>query len=367
MKKLIFPIFVLLVFSSCKKSGDNIIWEKSFGTGTAMFIKATADSGMLSCGEAGGKQYLIYLDKNRSKVTEYISSDNGLLSSAWYSKNCIIAAGSSEGKMVLMRLDNEGNKLKDTIFSTTYYIDRTSMCYLGNGELLAVGSANPDSSDMGATGLFFVWLDTTCTVSNHKEILETTFIAANDFVTDNDGNIYIATTRKSASGKPKAGVAGFNNLLQKLWETELYNNPDFGAASLDIELDNSGNVYVSGKTELSVSSGTANNSFIASLTGNGGVRWKKYLEYANTGSSLRLDDSGQPLVLNMNCFIISILNSDDGSSAGIIRTYNVCDSNNTDAFGLCIDLDRDGNILMAGSKGNGFYLAVKSSLAQSPV
>lgn len=367
MKRLLFPICVLLVFSSCKKSGDNIIWEKSFATGSALFIKAMADSGILSCGEAEGKQYLLRLDKNRNKVTEYKSSDPGLLSSAWYADNCLIAAGSTQGKMILMRLDREGNILADTTFSTTYNIDRTTICYLGDGELLAVGSANPDSSDIGATGLFFVWFDTALTVSSHKEILETAFIAVNDLVTDNEGNIFIATTKRSGSLKPKAGAVKFNNLLQKLWETELYNNPSFGAASLDISLDNSGNVYVSGKTELSVSSGTVNNSFIASLTSGGGVRWKKYLEYANTGSSMRFDDSGQPMVLNMNCFIISILNPDDGSSTGIIRTYDVCDPANTDAFGLCMDQDWDGNILMAGAKGGGYYLVIKSSLALSAV
>jgi len=366
MNRLLFLIFLLLIFSSCKKISDNIIWEKSFGPGTAMFIKATSDSGIISCGESGGKQYFLYLDKNRNKVTEYKSSDDGLLSSAWTSNDCIIAAGSKTGKMLLMRLDNRGSKIWDTIFSTTYYIDRTSLSYLGNGELLAVGSANPDSSDTGVTGLFFVWFDTTGAITNHDEIKGTTFIAANDFTTDYAGNIYLAMTRKGAAN-PKAGIAKYNNLLQKIWETDLYNNPSFGAASLGIKLDITGNIYVSGETELSVSTGVTDNSFLASLTGSGSVRWKKYLEYANSGSSLRLDDSGKPMMLNMNCFIIDILNPEDGSSSGIIRTYSVCDSNNTDAFGLCIDLDYDGNVLMAGSKGGGFYLAIKSSFTQSPV
>ena len=61
---------------------------------------------------------------------------------------------------------------------------------------------------------------------------------------------------------------------------------------------------------------------------------EKYLEYANSGTSVRLDESGQPMMLNMNCFIVNILNPDDGSSSGIIRTYDVCDSNNTDVLGM---------------------------------
>ena len=181
-----------------------------------MFIESTADSGIVSCGEAGGKQYFLYLDKNKKKVMEYKSADGGSLSSAWCSKNCLIAAGSTAGKMLLTRLDYEGNKLWDITFSTTYNIDRTSLCYLGDGELLAVGSASPDSSDTGATGLFFVWFDTTGTINNHSEIKETTFISANDAITDNTGNIYLALTRKSITTKPKAGVVKYNNLLQRI-------------------------------------------------------------------------------------------------------------------------------------------------------
>ena len=69
--------------------------------------------------------------------------------------------------------------------------------------MLAVGSASPDSSDTGAAGLFFVWFNTTGAVNNHSEIKEATFISANDFITDNTGNIYLAITRKSASANRK--------------------------------------------------------------------------------------------------------------------------------------------------------------------
>lgn len=367
MNRILIPVFLLLIISSCRKISDNIIWEKSFGPGTALFIKSTADSGIISCGEKGGKQYFLFLDKKRNKVMDYKSADGGSLSSSWWSKGCFIAAGSTSGKMLLMRLDYHGNKLWDTTFSAAYNIERASLCYLGNGELLAIGSATPDSSNTGATGLLFIWFDTTGAISNRAEINEATFIAANDVVTDNSGNIYLALTRKSGSSRTKAGVAKYNSQLQKIWETDLYNNPAAGAASLAIDIDNSGNIFVSGKTELSVSSGNVNNSFFAFLRSNGIVRWKKYLEYANSGSAVILDDSEMPMILNSSCFIINILNPADSSYLGIIRTYNVCDPNNTDAFGFSLDMNLDGNILMAGSKGGGYYLAVKSTLALSPV
>jgi hypothetical protein len=250
----------------------------------------------------------------------------------------------------------------DTILTTTKYIDQASLCYLGNGNLLAVGTTNPDSISSLVTGLLFVWFDTTGSVTNRREIKESSSISANKIVTDNSGNIYLALTRRNIGAKSKATIAKYNSQLQILWEKELYNNPSFGASSLGIALDNSGNVYVSGKTELSMTDGVFNNSFLASITSTGSVRWKKYLENSNSGSSVTLDDTGLVLMLNLNCFIISRLDPADGTDSGRIRVFDACDSYKTDALGFDFDINYDGNILMAGSKGGGFYLVLKSSM-----
>ena len=69
--------------------------------------------------------------------------------------------------------------------------------------------------------------------------------------------------------------------------------PDVGASSLGICLDNSRNIYVSGKTEISGVSGSSDNSFSAKLTNDGIVKWKKYPEISNSGSSVRIDENGQ--------------------------------------------------------------------------
>jgi hypothetical protein len=363
MHKLTAPLILLSLFiSGCKKNSDHPIWERSFGTGTAFFTKVTADSGIISCGETGGRPFFIRLDKNKNKVAEFKSSIPGLYSSAWSDNVCFIAAGSSEGKMLLERFDNKLNSVWDTTLTTTYYIDQASLCYLGNGNLLAVGTTNPDSISSGVTGLLFVWFDTTGSVTNRREIKESSSISAKKVVTDNSGNIYLALTRRNIGAKSQAAVAKYNSQLQKLWETELYNNPIFGASSLGIALDNSGNVYVSGKTELSVANGVLNNSFLASITTTGNVRWKKYLENSNSGSAVILDGTGLTLMLNLNCFIISRLDPADGTDSGRIRVFDVCDSYKTDALGFDFDINFDGNILMAGSKGGGFYLILKSSL-----
>ena len=365
MNRLLALLILVLIFSpGCRKSTNNPVWERSYGTGIAMFVKATADSGLFGCGEMGGKPYLIKIDRNKNKISDYKYNVDGLFSSAWLNSDLTIVAGSTKGKMLITCFNNQDSLLWDTTFSSSYYINYSSVCFLGNGELMVVGSAKPDSLIIGATGLLFVWLNTTGTIIDKKEIKESAFISANKVVTDNSGNIYLALTRRFTGSKSKATVAKYNNQLQKTWETELYNNPSYGASSLGIWLDISGNIYLSGKTELAISTGSADNSFAASLTNGGSIIWKKYLEDTNSGSSLMVDEPGRVLILNYNCFIINILSSNDGSATGTIRTFNVCDSKNTDAFAQDLDINYDGNIIVAGTNSGEFYIGIKPFILQ---
>jgi hypothetical protein len=269
--------------------------------------------------------------------------------------------------MILAELDKKCNLIRDTTFTTTYLIDFTSLLYLGNGQLLAVGSAASDSANTGASGLLFVWSDTAGTITDLKEIKETTFISANKAIADNSGNIYLALTRKNLGGKSKASVAKYDNLLQKIWEKELYNNPQFGASSLGLALDGTGNVYVSGRTELSVTGGVETTSFLALYYPQADTLRKKYLEDSNSGSSVILNAEGQVMLLNLNCFVINVLNSSLGTTEGIIRPFDACDSKSTDAFGYDFRFNYDGSVLLSGSRGGGFYLALKSYIVQPPL
>jgi hypothetical protein len=358
------PVLILILFLSpgCRKSSEQIVWEKNYGTGNAISIKATADSGIISCGESGGKPYLIKLDKNKEKLSDYLVGDDGIFSSVWFDSDFIIAAGSSNGKMLIACLNSQNSLLWDTTFSSSFNIDYSSVCYLGNGEFVAVGSASRESINSLVTGLYCVWFNTAGAISNKKEIKEFSSMSANKVINDISGNIYIALTRQSAGSVPRAAVAKYNRLFQKIWETELYNNPNFGASSLGIALDNSGFIYVSGKTQLSSGSGSVDNSFCVKLENNGIIKWKKYLESTNSAASILIDESGQLLILNRNCFRINILNTTDGTETGVIRTFNTCDPVTTDAFGEEFDISYDGNLILSGSKDHGFYLVMKSSL-----
>ena len=361
MRRIIPVLLLIILFSSCRKSESDFLWNKSYGKGMAYFLSATADSGLISCGETDGKPYLVRLDKNRRQVFDYSGPDAGLFSAVWFDTSGYVTGGNAGGDMLLMHLSPDGTLLWEKTFDAGFRVDFTSLFYAGNGNLLAIGTASPDSSDSGTTGILFVRFDTTGQVMEENKINEVNFVAASGAHVDGEGNIILALTRQAPGARPKASVAMYNDLLQKLWETELYNNPDFGAASLSVIADGSGNIYLSGKTELPSEEGTLNNSFLASLSSSGTVRWKKYLESSNQGSALIFDDVGDIMMLNRNCFIINIANTDDGSDAGLIRMFSLCDSYNTDALGAGLALSYDGNIYVAGSHGGNFYLALKSS------
>ncbi len=360
MKRSFALLTLVIVSVSCTKEESDFIWEKSFGQGHAYYLISTSDSGFVSCGSVDNRPFLLKLNKDKKSLVEFQSEREGLFSSVWSGTSCFIAGGSSNGKMLLSGIDNEGSMLWDTLISASFNIDLTNLSYYGNGDLLAVATPFPDSTGSGNTGILFVKFDTTGCIIEGKEVEETGLISVNRITIDDSGNILLPITRKKDAGKKQASAAKYTLDLNKLWETKLFNNPGFGAESLGIITGRDGNIYFSGNTELSVDDGVLNNSFLVSLSSSGSVNWKKYFEKSNAGTALIFDENRLLMMLNRNCFIVSLANTDDGSEAGRLRIFDVCDPVNTDALGADFDLTYEGNILMAGSLGGYYYLALKS-------
>ena len=368
MKRLIPVLVLFMLFASCKKSETGSMWEKAYGTGEAFFVGTTPDSGIIACGQEKNYPYLLRLDKSKKIILDFESDEPGLFSSVWFDTSGYVTGGNCEGQMSLMRYSTGGNMLWEKEFDTDFRIDYTNLIYEGNGALLAIGTANPDSAESESAGLLFVRFDTTGQVINKKQIsgavfndyTDPDFIAANKFTLDNNGNIYLALTTNISGGKPKACVAKFSSLFQLLWKTEIFNNPGYGSSSKAVITDGSGNVYVAGKTQITSNNGILNNSFLASVNNSGSVRWKNYLENSNEGSSLIFDESQNILMLNRNCFIIDKKDSGNNVDAEILRTFSACVSETTDAFGTDLVINYDKNIVLAGSYGGNFYLALKS-------
>ncbi|MBN1107213.1 MAG: hypothetical protein JXR66_10460 [Bacteroidales bacterium] len=362
MNKIVLLLLAALLFFSCKKEEDNnIIWEKSFGAGHAYFIEQTSDSGLICCGTLGASPYVIKYSSGMMPDAFYTSSSSGRFTSAWWCSDCIIAAGSSEGKMLVERMDTYGNPVWDTTISAGFAVERASLIHDGNGSFLAIGSAEAESFDNNESGIFFVRIDTSGNISEETVYNGSGFMSAGQTCADQAGNIYIPLTVISEGKKPKAILARFSSVLNKIWETELYNNPDYSASCQAVVSDGSGTLFVTGDMEASNASGVLKNSFLASVSTGGEILWKRYPENSNSGAAL-LYRQGEPLImLNRNCFIIRKANTEDGADAGIIRMFSQCDSYTTDAFGAAITEDESGNFVCAGSLGGNFYIAVKSS------
>jgi hypothetical protein len=360
MYRIILISSLLIFILSCSRKEENTLyWEKSLGKGTAVSIRATSDSGFISCGQIDNFPYFIKLDRGGRKVFDYTSENHGLYGSVVFDSSGYFLGGNSSGKMLLTRLDSAGKKVWEKTINSTFRIFKTILLKSAGKTFLGIGTANADSALNMAAGLMFVWFDSTGTIINQRIINQGLFISANDAAGDNSGNIYLALTKKETGSQSKASVTKWSATLQKYWEKELYNNPDFGAASFGIEIDNDGIIYVSGQTELPSGGKLVFNSFMVSLDNSGTIKWKKYLESSNSGAEVVLDKNGNLFMLNRNCFLIDILNPVDGNNFSKIRIIDACDSYSTDAFGSDIKISQENNILLSGSRGNSFYVAVK--------
>lgn len=360
MRKILALLSIAVLVISCKKENDNIVWNKSYGQGNAYFALATADSGIIASGVKNGKPYLLKLSSDKSLAADYTSDRDGIFTSAWGDTSCFIACGSSDGKLLISRISPDGNKIWDTTLTAGFTVEVAGLAHTGGGNFLALGSANPDSSDVGSTGLLFVRFDTSGTVLLKKEITEQYFISANKFTLDNSGNIYLALTRRNPFAKSRASVSKYNSDIQKLWETELYNNPDVTSTCRGVKIGISDSVYVTGKTEVARKEGTLDNSYVASLSKSGTVGKKKYLENSNAGYDLVFDSNERILMLNKNCFFISIIDPMAGYGSERLRMFSECDAYKTDAFGSAVDIFYNGNIIVAGSLSGNFYVALKA-------
>ena len=360
MRRLYLVFLILILLSGCKKDKSYFAWERSYGKGEARFIKVSSDSGLIACGVSESQPYLLRLDNNKMTVLEYRADIPGVFTSIAYDTSGYIAAGSTDGKMLLLRLGNTGNKIWEKVIDPGFEIGQTQLLRFDNGSFLAVGSASPDTVYDIQAGLLFMNFDSTGKVLNELEYKKGLFIAAYEAAIDDNGNIYLAITAREANSESKASVIKFNSSYQRLWELELSNNPAYGAASMAIITDGSENIYVAGRTELPKEGGALiNNSFISSITISGSLNWKKYPENSNTGTGILMTSAGEVALLNKNCFITNLLDPSDGADGGRIRMFDVCDPYNTDALASDFDVDFNNDFVLAGSLGGNFYLAIK--------
>ena len=357
------PVLVFSLFVACDRDEDRyvFIWDKTFGPGTALDVSMAADSGIVACGISSGKPLLLKITRGKVVRVNYTMEREGSFSSCWSDTSSFIVAGSSQGSLLLARIDKHGELLWDTLINASFDIDVASLVQKSDKSFLALGSASVDSLRDGVSGLLFVGFDMDGNVVSSDELVETTSIFSRGMTTDGNGNIYLPMTRKYGDHNPTAGAAKFSGELHKIWENELYNNPNYGAAAMDIVFDD-GVLYMTGRTETLRDEQVVNNSFIVALNPSTGTDiWKSYREKSNTGIDILVVPELGVLALNRNCFIASLADPLDGTDLGKIRMFNACDSYSNTEQGASVKVYYDQSLLIGGSRGGSVFVALKGT------
>lgn len=366
MQRTLF-LLVLFLLSACSKVHDNFLWYRSFGKGEAFFVSAAGDTGLVSGGIIENKPYLVYLNGKHEKVFEYSVDTSGSFTSAIACEEGIVTAGCIEDKLYLGIMDYTGTPVWSSGFSSSFKVGNVILCRTQKDNFLAVASRASDSIPGGNYGIKFISFGKDGSVISNDSIIYYSFYSVNGATIDNSGNIYLAVTKLGAGSKKKATLAKYDEAFRKIWEVELYNNPQFEASSMSVVTDYQGNVYVSGYTEYPEDATTYRNAFVASVNSSGVIRWKKYLEYKNEATSVIFDNNGQLFVLNKGCLILNIIKTDDGSVSGILRTFAACDVSFDKVYGNSATAWGGNSIVIAGVKNGSFYIVARSSEILSPI
>ncbi len=352
-------LLILIVLMGCSKDDPStFLWEKTIGTGVAYHAEVSADTLFMISGVSDDSPVFVRSVKGDNPDINYTSDLPGVYTSFSHDTDGFYLAGSSQGSMLVTGLNTDGEEMWTITVAGSSDILTSATRKYDDESFIAVGSDHPDSVEYSTFLILFY--DKQGNILEQNEISPGYNLSINDIVIMPSGEIVVALTKRYLTGKSKASVAGISAEGNIIWETELYNNKDFGAASLAVDVDSDGIIYVAGRTELTVEGGLLYNSFITSLTASGSVIWKEYLESSNSGEDIAFENGSSLIMLNKNCFVIDFVSLPDGTYTDLMRVYDACDSYDTRSLGYALDITTEGNFLLAGSKSGKFYYALRS-------
>ena len=356
MNRAIYILLALMLISCSKNETGNFIFEKSWQNGRAHDALVLSDTSFLVAGQADGMPFLIMTNRSGSRIMEYESGKAGAFTSVVDDTSAYYAAGFSGGDILVERISKNGINDWSVIISTEAYASRSIIKKDITGSFIVTGSCDPDSVD--ASSFKMVLIDRNGNITDETEVSPGYNVAASDFCTGSSGNIYLALSKNTGSAKTMASVAGVSPDGNILWEEELYNNSKFAAASMAIDIYQD-NLYVTGKTELSIEDNTLENSFLVEVDTYGNTGSKTYLENSNIGVDIVFDDFERVHLLNKNCFLVDIIGMLSDDDLTLFRTFEVCDPYQTGALAAAFDLTDDGNYLMCGSRSGKVYYSLR--------
>lgn len=361
MKRLMYFLIAVSLLSCSKNENGNFIFEKTWKDGRANDVIISSDTMYIIAGEAEGSPFIIKVNRSGSRILEYLPGVNGAFDSFIEDTSGYYAAGHSNGDILVSRINHEGEEEWSVLVAVPVDVSKAVIRPEGGDSFLVCGSADIDSADAAAFGMFSI--DRSGTVSG-ETLAEPGFdVTINDFVINAAGNIYAAMAKTVEGSKSKASVAEMTKSGVILWENELYNNSRFAAACQAVKVYDNGDIFVTGKTELNIDDNTLENSFLASLGPDGTVKMKKYLESSNCGVDIGFDGFDRAHILNRNCFIINIINNISAQledmDETLIRVFAVCDSYATDSYGSAMKITAGGDYILCGSQAGRVYYSLR--------
>ncbi|MDX2414227.1 MAG: hypothetical protein QNK33_03455 [Bacteroidales bacterium] len=358
MYRLASFLLIIVVLSSCSKDDPSeFMWEKTKGSGTVYDTKIVDDTLFLLAGTSDSKP--LFLKSSDGGKTDFIYAPEltGAFTAIAEDGAGYYLAGTSGNELLITHLDLEGAEVWDTLINVSTDVQVAQIDWLDSEYLMVIGSSHPDS--LSSSSFELVIIDTNGDISEAS-------IASPGFYTSITGlkvvsaaEIFVSITKNYGAGKSLSSVARITSEGSIIWETELFNNPSYAAASNSLSELN-GMLYISGSLERIADDEILINSFVASLTLSGILGNKEFLENSNSGSDTDFNSSGDIAVLNRNCLILSIGAIPIGEDISRFRVLDACDSYNTATLGLSLSADGDGNYLIGGSLGGKFYYALRS-------
>lgn len=358
MKKILLVLLVAAALSCSKDEKSDFIWEKISGKGQANYAAVTSDSLFFFAGTKESRPWALKTDRSGITWFSYVPALEGSFTSALEDTSGIYLAGSSEGQLLIAKITAEGDEVWTHTVDAAAEILTASVTRFSDDSFVAVAGDHPDS--VRYNSFLMVYFDREGNILEVNEPAPGYRVAAGDAACGEAGELYLAITKKTAGDKSKASVSRVSPEGVTIWERELYNNPEYSAASLSVKVGDDGMIYASGSTELSSGDDLLMNSWVTALTPSGDVSWKNYLENSNAGEEVVIDRESTLLVINRNCGIINYLSLPDGMVSGRLRTYDACDPYNTGARLFSMDVADSGDYIIAGSKSGKFYYALRS-------
>lgn len=362
---------ILLLLSCSKDSTDRFRWDRNpaGNGGTAWFVEVLTDTTLLTGGMSNGHPFAALTDDDGLLLWSWTDETvEGSLRDGMADTTGYYFAGSMDGKPAFFRLDSAGQLVTPMVYSDLL-ADRAMSIYSEgvNQYYLSTGS-DFDTLEVPRRDGHILAVDTNGILVDRIDISNGVYMSVDGFDVDDRGRFLVALSYTVVSNRTSVMLRKYSIEGFKLWETELYNNPDYLSTAVHLEWGGDGYCYTTGRTERYSGGEVIGNSFLAKVAGqDGSVDWKVYPESSNAGTSVQLADNGDVYLLNRNCMIVNILSNDaGGETLERLRPFEVCDNYDTDQYGYDLAFSADGYLLVAG-QGGGDYRLVKMDFTGTAV